>query len=92
MKTMLKNVIINGVIIFVKHLEQIEFVSEKDAETQLYLLDALTPAPAFVGPEKPDKHIPGSKRLKIDNSHKPIQIQLVDSDGETEDISLVPLS
>jgi hypothetical protein len=89
-RTMLKNVVINGVIIFVKHLEHIEFVLEKDAELQLYHLDMLTPAPAFVGPERPQTHIPGNKRRKTERSHNPLHIQLVDSDGELEDVDLTP--
>ena len=76
-------------LIYIKHFEHVEFVLEKDAERQLYYLDALTPAPAFVGPEKPDLHILGSKRQKTNTFYMPLNIQLVDSDGEIEDVELV---
>jgi hypothetical protein len=88
-RTTLKNVILNGIIVYIKHFEHIDFIREKEADTQLYHLDVLTPAPAFVGPEKTETHIPGSKRKKkVNVFHAPVHIQLVDSEGEMEDIEL----
>ena len=86
--TSLKNVILNGIIVYIKHFERIEFILEKEADMQLYFLDVLTPAPVFVGLEKPQTHIPGSKRQKASTFYTPLNIQLVDSDGEVEDVEL----
>lgn len=87
-RTSLKNVILNGIIVYIKHFERIDFILEKEADIQLYYLDVLTPAPAFVGPEKTEIHIPGSKKRKVNTFHAPVHVQLVDSDGEMEDIEL----
>jgi hypothetical protein len=87
-RTSLKNVILNGIIVYIKHFERIDFTLEKEADMQLYYLDVLTPAPVFVGPEKTETHIPGSKKQKVNTFHAPVHIQLVDSDGEMEDIEL----
>ena len=86
--TTLKNVILNGMIVYIKHFERVDFILEKEADMQLYFLDALTPALAFIGLEKPQMHIPGSKRRKANTFHTPLNIQLVNSDGETEDVEL----
>lgn len=86
-RTVLKNVILNGIIIFIKHFERIDFVSEKEADMQLYSLDVLTPVSAFIGPEKTEIYIPGSKKRKV-HTFQSVRVQLVGSDGEMEDVEL----
>jgi hypothetical protein len=88
-RTTLKNVILNGVIIYIKHLEGTDFILEKEADAQLYFLDALTPAPAFIGLEKPEINIPGSKRHKVGLFRMPSHVELVDSDGEIECVEIL---
>ena len=87
-RTTLKNVIVSSVIIFIKHIEWIAFIGDKDANKQLYRLDALTPSPAFIGPERKDLCIMGSNCKNSGELNTPLYIQLVDSDGETEDVEL----
>ena len=87
-RTTLKNVVVNGIIIFVKHFERVDFIGDTEVDIQLYRLDALTPSPAFVGPELKEPHIPGSKRQKLEAPLAPMHLQLFDSDGEPEDIEL----
>jgi hypothetical protein len=87
-RTTLKNVIVNGIIIFIKHIERVDFIGDKDVNRQLYRLDALTPSPAFVGPERRDPCIIGSNHQNPEEWSTPLQLQLFDSDGETEDIEL----
>ena len=87
-RTTLKNVIINGVIIFIKHIKRIAFIGDKDANKQLYRLDALTPSPAFVGIERKDLCIIGSNRKNSGELNNPLHLQLFDSDEEIENVEL----
>jgi hypothetical protein len=87
-RTMLKNVIVNGVLIFIKHIERVDYVGDKEVSKQLYRLDALTPSPAFIGPERKDLSIMGLTRQGSDDLNTPLHLQLFDSDGEIEDVEL----
>ena len=57
-RTTLQNVVANAVVIMVKHNEGIEYLTEKAALQQIYRLDALTPAPHFVGVHRQDTSLP----------------------------------
>jgi hypothetical protein len=87
-RTTLKNVIVNGTIIFIKHIERIAFIGDKDANKQLYRLDVLTPSPAFIGPERKDRCVAGSNRKNSSELNAPLCLQLFDSDGETEEVEV----
>jgi hypothetical protein len=87
-RTMLKNVVISGVLLFIKHIERVDFIGDKEVNRQLYRLDALTPSPMFVGPERKDLSTMGLMRQTSDRFSSPLLLQLVDSDGEVEDVEL----
>jgi hypothetical protein len=83
-RTALKNVVANGMVIWMKHSACEDFRLKEDALRAIHSLDTLTPAPAFMFPLNP-LSASISRRKRKTRSQQTMSIQIVGSDGEEYD-------
>jgi len=80
-RTALKNVIANGMIIWIKHSKGQDFRLKEDAHRAIHALDSLTPAPSFVFPLSRLSASVSRRRRKVKGNNT-VVIEVVRSDGE----------
>ena len=84
----LKNVVVNGMVIWMKHVACEGFRLKEDALRAIHSLDTLTPAPAFAFPLSMLAASTSHRKRKT-KGHQTMSIQIIGSDGEEYDQDVV---
>lgn len=87
MKTGLKNVIANAVVIWLKHETGRDYLDKDDAYRAIHALDTLTPAPFFVPPLCELSASTSRRKRKIKETPM-IVAEVIYSDGEVASLEM----